>query len=99
MPLRVPAPVRPLLDRFGARARRLFVAAYAREHAIDRVRLEWHEVLHMLHLLVRVARTRVGAAAPLLFSHPWEVSARASTAALAAATGVLVVLPERVSGS
>ncbi len=96
MPVLVPRPVRPLLRVLGRRAARQFVTAYQRSGAFDATSLRWHEALHALHLLVRVAEAR-RSPAPLLPTHPWELAAESAAATVEERTGLSLMLPPRPS--
>jgi aminoglycoside phosphotransferase (APT) family kinase protein len=58
VPMELPRPARPLLERLGRRAARRFAAEYAERSAVDAGELRWYEALHAARVLARIRDDR-----------------------------------------
>ena len=86
-------PRRWLKGPLGGGAARAFLRAYRGE--LEPARFAWCEALHLVRILVRVARARAGITSPPLGPrHPWELAARDASRALQARSGIAIRLPE-----
>jgi aminoglycoside phosphotransferase (APT) family kinase protein len=92
-----PLPARGLLRHLvGRPAAGQFIRGYRRLRPVNEDRYRWHEALHALRLLVRVARARAGITLPpLADTHPWERVSADAAATLASRTGIRIELPSR----
>jgi aminoglycoside phosphotransferase (APT) family kinase protein len=87
-------PRRLLKGPLGGGTSRSFLRAYRSRAPLDEGRLAWYEALHLLRILVRVARARAGITLPPLGPrHPWELAAADASRELQARSGVPIQLP------